>query len=410
MIATRSPGRIPHSTQRAGDVQARAPGGRPAPGRARRSAAGRDPRRARPRRRGRPGASWAHRGGLTDVHATTSQTASRGLAVSPGRQRVVSPLESVAVHASGLSAAVRPPRRRHGGRARAPRVVGPAAARRTALTSSTATTTHPSTTPGCARPRPSAQRLARPARRPAVRHAAAAHAPDRRAARRPPRARAGGRARAARGPPRGLGGAAQRPRRRRRRALAAIFAAERWDVIPNAESMDAFSDRVGRGMTQLVDTVGPDGVARRVRPRRRDRRGVPPDHRQPGLRVPLRRERLDHPARADGERPLGADQLQRHRAPPGPRRHVTTTIVTGLGFPESPRWHDDALWFVDVFRGAGHADRGFARDGDRGRDRRRRVGHGVPARRRAAGGEHAQAPRAAPGGPAARRRTPTSAR
>jgi sugar lactone lactonase YvrE len=30
---------------------------------------------------------------------------------------------------------------------------------------------------------------------------------------------------------------------------------------------------------------------------------------------------------------------------------VTTTIVTGLGFPESPRWHDDALWFVDVFRG-----------------------------------------------------------
>jgi sugar lactone lactonase YvrE len=30
---------------------------------------------------------------------------------------------------------------------------------------------------------------------------------------------------------------------------------------------------------------------------------------------------------------------------------VTTTVATGLGFPESPRWHDDALWFVDLFRG-----------------------------------------------------------
>lgn len=30
---------------------------------------------------------------------------------------------------------------------------------------------------------------------------------------------------------------------------------------------------------------------------------------------------------------------------------MTATIVTGLGFPESPRWHEDTLWFVDVFRG-----------------------------------------------------------
>jgi sugar lactone lactonase YvrE len=37
---------------------------------------------------------------------------------------------------------------------------------------------------------------------------------------------------------------------------------------------------------------------------------------------------------------------------------VTTTIVTGLGFPESPRWHEDTLWFVDVFRG--HVMRGDA--------------------------------------------------
>jgi probable phosphoglycerate mutase len=41
----------------------------------------------------------------------------------------------------------------------------------------------------------------------------------------------------------------------------AIFAAERWDVIPNAESMDAFSDRVRRGMTHLIETVGPQAVA-----------------------------------------------------------------------------------------------------------------------------------------------------
>jgi probable phosphoglycerate mutase len=40
-----------------------------------------------------------------------------------------------------------------------------------------------------------------------------------------------------------------------------IFAAERWDVIPNAESMDAFSDRVRRGMAHLVESVGPRGVA-----------------------------------------------------------------------------------------------------------------------------------------------------
>jgi sugar lactone lactonase YvrE len=30
---------------------------------------------------------------------------------------------------------------------------------------------------------------------------------------------------------------------------------------------------------------------------------------------------------------------------------TTTIVVTGLGFPESPRWHEDTLWFVDLFRG-----------------------------------------------------------
>jgi probable phosphoglycerate mutase len=40
-----------------------------------------------------------------------------------------------------------------------------------------------------------------------------------------------------------------------------IFETERWDVIPNAESMDVFSERVRRGMQQLVEAVGPDAVA-----------------------------------------------------------------------------------------------------------------------------------------------------
>ncbi len=42
-----------------------------------------------------------------------------------------------------------------------------------------------------------------------------------------------------------------------------IFETERWDVIPNAEDMDAFSDRVGRGMNLIADAIGPDasGVA-----------------------------------------------------------------------------------------------------------------------------------------------------
>ncbi len=40
-----------------------------------------------------------------------------------------------------------------------------------------------------------------------------------------------------------------------------IFAAGRWDVIPNAEPMGAFSDRVRHGMEQLVDAVGPGATA-----------------------------------------------------------------------------------------------------------------------------------------------------
>jgi probable phosphoglycerate mutase len=44
---------------------------------------------------------------------------------------------------------------------------------------------------------------------------------------------------------------------------ARLFAAGRWDIIPNAEDMDLFTDRVRRGMAHLADATGPDatGVA-----------------------------------------------------------------------------------------------------------------------------------------------------
>ena len=39
-----------------------------------------------------------------------------------------------------------------------------------------------------------------------------------------------------------------------------LFAAERWDVIPNAEPMEDFSARVRRGMQLLVEAAGPDAT------------------------------------------------------------------------------------------------------------------------------------------------------
>jgi probable phosphoglycerate mutase len=38
-----------------------------------------------------------------------------------------------------------------------------------------------------------------------------------------------------------------------------VFAAERWDVIPNAEPMEDFSARIHRGLELLVEAAGPDG-------------------------------------------------------------------------------------------------------------------------------------------------------
>lgn len=40
-----------------------------------------------------------------------------------------------------------------------------------------------------------------------------------------------------------------------------LFAAERWDVIPNAERMEDFAARVRRGMELLVDGAGPDATS-----------------------------------------------------------------------------------------------------------------------------------------------------
>jgi probable phosphoglycerate mutase len=43
--------------------------------------------------------------------------------------------------------------------------------------------------------------------------------------------------------------------------VARIFAEERWDVIPNAEPMEDFAERVKRGLDQVVGETGPGRVA-----------------------------------------------------------------------------------------------------------------------------------------------------
>lgn len=42
---------------------------------------------------------------------------------------------------------------------------------------------------------------------------------------------------------------------------ADIFAKQRWDVIPNAESMDSFAARVRNGMDRVAGLTGPDATA-----------------------------------------------------------------------------------------------------------------------------------------------------
>ena len=57
---------------------------------------------------------------------------------------------------------------------------------------------------------------------------------------------------------------------------------QRWDVIPGAEPMDALAARVGAGLDAMLAAIGPGGAAAAVAARRRDRRAVPPGHRQRG--------------------------------------------------------------------------------------------------------------------------------
>jgi probable phosphoglycerate mutase len=46
--------------------------------------------------------------------------------------------------------------------------------------------------------------------------------------------------------------------------LAQVFEEQRWDVIPGAESMDAFSERVRAGFLRVVEETGPGRVAAAV--------------------------------------------------------------------------------------------------------------------------------------------------
>lgn len=40
-----------------------------------------------------------------------------------------------------------------------------------------------------------------------------------------------------------------------------IFEEERWDVVPGAEPMEAFAERVGEGLRTVIGQTGPDAVA-----------------------------------------------------------------------------------------------------------------------------------------------------
>ena len=78
-------------------------------------------------------------------------------------------------------------------------------------------------------------------------------------------------------------------------AIQAV-AEERWEVIPGAETMEALAQRVRAGIKAVVARRGPRRARRGDRPRRRDRRDLPPGDRQPPVRVRARRQRLAHAA------------------------------------------------------------------------------------------------------------------
>ena len=81
-----------------------------------------------------------------------------------------------------------------------------------------------------------------------------------------------------------------------------LMAEQRWEVIPGAESSAALAARVRAAAEQVAATVGPGRRRGRDHPRRSDRRAVPSGHRKRPVRVPARRQRVDHADRRRGRR------------------------------------------------------------------------------------------------------------
>ena len=104
---------------------------------------------------------------------------------------------------------------------------------------------------------------------------------------------------------------------RRDPAALRALAEERWDALPGGEAMDAFAERVARGLDEVVARGRAGGRLPRGgrRPRRRDRRALPPGHGEPPVRLRPRREHVAHPARRPARRRAAAALVQRHGAP-----------------------------------------------------------------------------------------------
>lgn len=94
---------------------------------------------------------------------------------------------------------------------------------------------------------------------------------------------------------------------------AEVFAQQRWDVIPNAESMESLAQRAGgcRG-DRRCRRPRSGGSCRRAR--RGHRRALPPGHRQPPVRVHPRRQLLDLTAGGAGGWGVAVAVVQRHGA------------------------------------------------------------------------------------------------
>jgi probable phosphoglycerate mutase len=46
--------------------------------------------------------------------------------------------------------------------------------------------------------------------------------------------------------------------------VARLFEEERWDVVPGAESMESFGERVGKGLKRIADDIGPGNTGAAV--------------------------------------------------------------------------------------------------------------------------------------------------